>query len=169
MDIDYKIFLQNDNPDEAIFAILADYGNEKPEIIVNHIIQRIQTKNNTTLEQQKCYEQLRTLANLRNLQPLINLIMQSISQFFNKDIDPWYNEGHKKGHTDGLQKGIQKGIEQGIQEGRQEGRQEAVSEKNQQFTITLLQNTDFDNDKIATLVGVSVAYVTEIRTSLKNN
>jgi hypothetical protein len=45
LNIDYKIFLTG-KAEEAIFAILADYGNENPEIVVNHIIQKIRLFDN---------------------------------------------------------------------------------------------------------------------------
>ena len=51
----------------------------------------------------------------------------------------------------GKEKGLQEGIEQGIEKS-----QEA-------FIRSLLQNTDFDTAKIATLVGVSRQYVETVK------
>jgi predicted transposase/invertase (TIGR01784 family) len=57
-----------------------------------------------------------------------------------------------------------------IQKGRQEGvvlgRQEEANEKNREFTISLLNSTDFSDEKIANLVGVTIQYVSEIRNFL---
>ena len=44
-----------------------------------------------------------------------------------------------------------------------QGVEQAVSEKNLFFTISLIQNTDFDDAKIAMLVGVTVEYVKNLR------
>ena len=40
---------------------------------------------------------------------------------------------------------------------------QGVDEKNLTFTTSLIQNTDFDDAKIAMLVGVTVEYVKNLR------
>ena len=54
--------------------------------------------------------------------------------------------------------------------GRKEGREEGMAIKEREaknaFTENLLNQTDFSDEKIADLVGVDVAFVQEIRTSL---
>jgi len=64
----------------------------------------------------------------------------------------------KEGMEEGLEKGLEKGLEM--------GREEAAQEKNVAFVKSLLSNTDFDDEKIASLVGVNVAFVKEIKTLL---
>jgi predicted transposase/invertase (TIGR01784 family) len=53
------------------------------------------------------------------------------------------------------------------QEGKFEGKQEERSEANRQFTINLITNTDFSDEKIAMLVGVDVIWVAEISKGLE--
>ena len=56
-----------------------------------------------------------------------------------------------------------------IKDARQEGIEkgsEAVSEKDCQFTKSLLLSTNFDNAKIALLVGVTAEYVSNLRANL---
>ncbi|HMP92824.1 MAG TPA: hypothetical protein PKD90_08130, partial [Phnomibacter sp.] len=48
-------------------------------------------------------------------------------------------------------------------EGKLEGKLEARTEANRKFTIRLIKNTDFTDDKIALLVGVDAPWVAEIR------
>ncbi len=62
-----------------------------------------------------------------------------------------------------IDKGRQEGIEKGIEKGKQEG----ASEKEFQFTNSLLSSSDFDNAKIATLVGVSIEYVQNLRKKMQ--
>jgi hypothetical protein len=52
---------------------------------------------------------------------------------------------------------------EGKWEGKLEGKLEAQTEANRNFTISLITNTDFDDVKIAILVGVDAAWVAEIR------
>jgi predicted transposase YdaD len=55
---------------------------------------------------------------------------------------------------------------EGELKGKLEGKLETVSEKNRDFTTSLIVSTDFDNAKIAMLVGVSEEYVTDLRNEL---
>jgi hypothetical protein len=54
-----------------------------------------------------------------------------------------------------------------FKEGKLEGKLEERTEANRDFTTNLITNTDFSNEKIATLVGVDAAWVAEIRKGLK--
>ena len=60
-----------------------------------------------------------------------------------------------------LKKGEEKGIEIGAIEEKQKN--------NKSFTISLLISTDFNDEKIAALVGVEKTYVAELRTALQKN
>jgi predicted transposase YdaD len=51
--------------------------------------------------------------------------------------------------------------------GEAKGKLEERTEANRQFTINLIENTDFTDSKIAMLVGVDVAWVAEIRKQTK--
>lgn len=62
------------------------------------------------------------------------------------------------------------GREEGREQGREEGREEGMSIKEKEdkktFTVNLLTQTDFSDEKIALLVGINIEYVDEIRASL---
>ncbi len=55
----------------------------------------------------------------------------------------------------------------GEAKGEARGKLEERTEANREFTINLITNTDFDDAKIAQLVGVGEAWVAEIRKSLE--
>ncbi len=57
-------------------------------------------------------------------------------------------------------------IETAKWEGELKGKLEERTEANRDFTINLMTNTDFDDAKIAMLVGVDVAWVADIRKGL---
>jgi hypothetical protein len=61
--------------------------------------------------------------------------------------------------TKGIKKGEKRGIEKGIEKQRENS--------NISFTTSLIVSTDFDDVKIATLVGVSTEYVANLRNELK--
>jgi hypothetical protein len=66
-----------------------------------------------------------------------------------------------------LDRAEKRGIEIGRAEGKAEGRLETSYEKETLFVQGLLQGTDFDPEKIASLASVSVEFVEKIRRSLK--
>jgi len=71
------------------------------------------------------------------------------------------------GMEKGLAKGRKEGREKGREEGREEGRNEGREEERRLFVQNLLSNTDFDNEKIALLANLPLAYVMKMRSSKK--
>ena len=65
--------------------------------------------------------------------------------------------------TQGIEKGINLGIEKGIDLGIEKG----VSIKEKEFATSLIISTDFDDAKIALLVGVTEQYVIDLRSELQ--
>ena len=63
--------------------------------------------------------------------------------------------------------GIEIGTEKGIEIGREEGLTIKEQQKNNDFATSLIISTDFNDAKIATLVGVSAQYVLDLREALK--
>lgn len=96
---------------------------------------------------QKHFAQLRILAHLRNLRPLIDTLMDSLANHIRMENDPWFKKGRE--------------------EGQAKGREEATRQKDEQFVESLLKNTDFDAAKIARLAGVPMELVEEVRKRLK--
>jgi hypothetical protein len=76
-DIDYEGMIASQIPAEIILAILGNFGNKKPEIIIKAIAQRLKVVSKSDAELKKYIAQLNILARLRNLQ---GLITQTISK-----------------------------------------------------------------------------------------
>ena len=60
---------------------------------------------------------------------------------------------------EGLEEGMEKGMEEGLGKGMEEGRKQ----KDLTFATNLIISTDFDDDKIANLVGVNLSFVQHLR------
>ncbi len=138
-EIDYKSFLKTSDPEEIIFAILGDFHGENKSDVVQNIIKSLKSKVKSNKKLQKYIQQLEILSNLRNLQPEIIKQLSTMSIHFDIEKDLRF----------------QQGIEQGIE-------QQAEKDK-RIFVQSLLDNTDFDNQKIALIVGISVDYVAQMR------
>ncbi len=52
------------------------------------------------------------------------------------------------------------------QQGLQQGLQQGAEQRSQEFVKNLIQNTDFDDAKIASLAVVSVSFVRKVRADL---
>jgi flagellar biosynthesis/type III secretory pathway protein FliH len=96
------------------------------------------------------------LSNLRKLQPQIIKTIEDMSLNYDIQTDLRYLQGVEQGFEQGIEKGIEKGAEK------------AASEKDYQFAKSLILSTDFDNEKIAALVGVTIGYVVNLRVSLSS-
>ncbi|MEA5459299.1 hypothetical protein VB796_09635 [Arcicella sp. LKC2W] len=72
----------------------------------------------------------------------------------------------KEGRETGLKEGREEGRETGLQEGREEGMSIKEKEEKTKFTVNLLTQTDFSDEKIALLVGIDIEFVKETRALL---
>ena len=132
------MFLKSNIPEIVVFAILGDLGKTPPKDVAIAAAQRINALESGELRKKKFFKQLRIIANIRNLAPIIDKVMENITQYFVPERDPWY----KKGVT------------------------ETTDLKDRLFTSSLLLKTDFSVDKIANLVGVSTDYVEILKKEL---
>ncbi len=144
--IDYHIFLRSANPEEKIFAILANFGKEGAETAIKKIVTEIIQNTQGELERERRKKQLRVLAQLRNLAKANIDIMESVASFFKEENDIFYIVGEKRG----------------IEKGRKEEREE----KEVLFVKNLLAQTEFNDEKIAQVAGVTVAFVQRVKSSL---
>jgi predicted transposase/invertase (TIGR01784 family) len=136
--IDYHIFLRSDNPEEKMFAILADFGSDSAEMAITNIVTEITKSAKGDLERERRKKQLRILAQLRNLATVNIEVMERVSSFFKEENDIFYQVGEKRG----LEKG------------------KAL------FIKYLLTQTDYSSEKIAKEADVPVSFVENIRASL---
>ncbi len=145
-EIDYELFLQTNKAEEVVFAILSNFGADTPKTVIEKIIFQLDKTSNGELSFKKHINQLRILAQLRKLNLKIEEIMESILKYINIEDDVLF------------QKGIEKGIEKGLSL--------KEIEKNNAFVKNLLLNTDFDNNKIAQLAAVDLAFVDNLANQL---
>lgn len=149
--VDYHLLLSASNPEEKIYAILADFRGNDPRLVVNTIVKEVISSSKGELAQLKHIEQLRMLSNLRKLGPEIDITMESIAKWFKIENDPFYQKGQKEGIERGLEKGIERGMEK----------------KTLEVVKTLLLNTRHSVREIANLVNVSETFVRKVKRSLR--
>ena len=147
----YKIFQETNKPEDIVFSVLGSFDGKNDEEVAKDIIQRIGETAPTEIEKKKFFQQLILLSRLRNLQPLIENIMQNISHYIDAETDYFYLKGKEKGKEEGIEEGIEKGID---------------LERKTVVANLLLENT-FSVEKIANIANVSESFVIEIQKELK--
>lgn len=93
---DYHKFLSSNRPEEIIFGILGNFGQEQQEKAVLEILNRIDetSKDHSTFNRH--FQQLRILAKLRNLEPIIDKVMDSIAKYMKDENDILFIVGKKQ-------------------------------------------------------------------------
>lgn len=95
--VDYKTFLNSNQPEEVVLAILASFDKETPEIALKQIISRLEETTIGDLELKRYFKQLRILAQLRKLeQKLKDIVMDSIAKYIDEEKDVAFLVGFDK-------------------------------------------------------------------------
>jgi hypothetical protein len=92
-DINARLFLKSNVPEEMILAVLGNFKNESSSQIVYEVVKRIEQSKPQTLEKQKIFQQLLVLGRLRKLELNIQQVMDSISQYIKIEEDVLYLKG----------------------------------------------------------------------------
>lgn len=93
---DYHKFLNSNRPEEIIFGILGNFGKEQQEKAVLEILDRIDETSEDHSAFNRHFQQLRILAKLRNLEPIIDKVMDSIAKYMKDENDILFIVGKKQ-------------------------------------------------------------------------
>jgi hypothetical protein len=93
---DYHVFLNSDKPEEIILGILANFKDENPENALKQIITRVKETTEGDFSLKRYFNQLRVLAQLRNLELKLENAMDSIAELIKEERDVLYLRGQKK-------------------------------------------------------------------------
>lgn len=133
-ELSYKTFLSSKEPEEQILAVLGNFGTDDPTAVVQAVLEKIGKNNPGPITENKYYQQLRIIIQLRNLDEKIDKAMLEIKTFWKKERDTLYKWGKEDG--------IQKGIEQGEAKGRHEEALEIARElKKEGLTAEFIAKT----------------------------
>lgn len=94
--LDYHIFLNSDKPEEIILGILANFKGENPENALKQILVRIKETTKGDFLLNRYFNQLRVLAQLRNLELNLKNAMDSIAEYIKEERDVLYLRGQER-------------------------------------------------------------------------
>lgn len=139
-ELDYQIFLKSAKPEEIVLGILANFKQEEQEKVLKQIILRIEETVESDLSLKRYFQQLRILAQLRNLELTLKTAMESIVKYINEEKDVLYLRGRDK----------------------------ARQEEQTKFVSNLLHKLELTIEQIADIAGVSIDFVKEIKQKLSS-
>jgi hypothetical protein len=94
--LDYRLFLRSERPEEIILSILANFDSDSTDTALRQIIDRIEETSSGDFSLKRRFNQLRILAQLRNLDIKLKSAMDSIAQFISEERDVLYLRGQEK-------------------------------------------------------------------------
>ncbi len=136
--LDYHIFLNSNNPEEIILGILANFKGENPENALKQILVRVKETTKGDFSLNRYFNQLRVLAQLRNLELNLKNAMDSIAEFIKEERDVLYLRGQEK----------------------------ARQEEKTRFITFLIQEGSRTFDQIADIAGATVDFVKSVQRQL---
>ena len=141
-ELDYHIFLNSDKPEEIILGILANFKGENPENALKQIIRRIEETTKGDFSLKRYFNQLRVLAQLRNLELNLKNAMDSIAAYIKEERDVLFLRGLDKGEANARERELTK------------------------FVSNLLQKLNLPFEQIADIAGTTVDFVKSIHRQL---
>ncbi|MGX7687814.1 hypothetical protein ACWA1C_11665 [Flectobacillus roseus] len=140
--LDYHIFLNSDKPEEIILGILANFKGENPENALKQILVRIKETTKGEFSLNRYFNQLRVLAQLRNLELNLKNAMDSIAEYIKEERDVLFLRGLDKG--------------------------EAITREREltKFVTNLLQKLNLPFEQIADIAGTTVDFVKSVHEQL---
>jgi uncharacterized protein (DUF2164 family) len=153
IDIPYELLLESGEPQEAILAMLGNFHGEKPEKVIQKVVQTIAKNTENELDKQRHFQQLQVMGQLRNFEPIIDTIMESenLQEYVSIERTWFYKQGVKASNAK---------YEKLLSEAEQ--RQHDLEQKQERFIAALLLEDAKDKDKVALLVDVPLQTVEEV-------
>jgi hypothetical protein len=137
-ELDYHIFLNSVKPEEIILGILANFKGENTESAIRQILVRVKETTKGDFSLNRYFNQLRVLAQLRNLELNLKNAMDSIADYIKEERDVLYLRGQEK----------------------------ARQEEKTRFVTFLIQEGSRTFDQIADIAGANVDFVKSVQRQL---
>jgi uncharacterized protein (DUF2164 family) len=189
IDIPYKLFLESGKPEEAILAMLSNFQGEKPEKVLQQVVQTIVQNTENDLDKQKHLQQLQVMGQLRNFEQIIDKVMESesLQEYVSIERTWFYKQGVKAAEAKAEAKAanyekLLNAAEQRHKEDEEarrkdeEARRKEVEQREERLIASLLLNDAMAKERVAALADVplqkveeTIVKMTKTRTLLMTN
>ncbi len=146
-DINYKLFINSDYPEDVVFAILCNFKGDSSSDVIQTILERLKCLAADELCLRKYLKQLEVLSKLRNLQEQTIKTINNMALTYDLKTDLRYLAG----------------VEKGVRIGEVKG-----EERKQKEIIVEMIKDNLSIEVIAKYAKVSIDYVVRIVEEMKN-
>lgn len=150
--IPVETFLKSQIPEVVMLAILSDFGEQKPEAVIELVLKKLQQLSANQYKFQQLVNQLERLSNLRKLQPLTVKSLEAMPLTIEDVIGKIEND-----------RLYRKGLHQGREQGREEGQQQTA----EKFIMAMLVNGNYSLEEIAAISGEKVDAILAIKRKIE--
>ena len=157
-DQDSEHFLNSDNPDALVLAILCDPKSLEPNALVAHIIKELRRLHGDKLDNLR--DSLKMLDVLSGNRGLQDVVEETINMYIDEEKLGIYQAVKKKGEAIGIKKGEARGIKKGEARGEARGIKKGEARGLRKMVLRLL--TKLPPEQVADLSGMSLAEVEAI-------
>lgn len=99
-DLNYRLFLASEHPQEKLLAILGDFGRDDPVEVIKKIVSEVRSVSCSSFSEYQYLQQLRIMIQLRNLALEFDKVMKTVADFFREERDPFFIAGERKTKTE---------------------------------------------------------------------
>ena len=157
-DQDSEHFLNSDNPDALVLAILCDPKSIEPNALVAHIIKELRRLHGDKLDNLR--DSLKMLDVLSGNRGLQDVVEETINMYIDEEKLGIYQAVKKRGEAIGIKKGEARGIKKGEARGEARGIKKGEARGLRKMVLRLL--TKLPPEQVADLSGMSLAEVEAI-------
>ena len=171
-DQDSEHFLNSDNPDALVLAILCDPKSLEPNALVAHIIKELRRLHGDKLDNLR--DSLKMLDVLSGNRGLQDIVEETINMYIDEEKLGIYQAVKKRSEAIGIKKGeareargIKKGEARGIKKGEARGIKKGEARGLRQMVLRLLDK--LPPEQVADLSGMSLAEVEAIAAATQSS
>ena len=157
-DQDSEHFLNSNNPDALVLAILCDPKSLEPNALVAHIIKELRRLHGDKLDNLR--DSLKMLDVLSGNRGLQDVVEETINMYIDEEKLGIYQAVKKRGEAIGIKKGEARGIKKGEARGEARGIKKGEARGLRKMVLRLL--TKLPPEQVADLSGMSLAEVEAI-------
>ena len=165
--MDVNEFLQSENLELMMMAILANFGERDPKGVIQEIIDNVLKSDRNEEEKGRIIQQLTVIGKIRKLGREIKNVLDNMPLTIDISDTWFFQKGEEKGEKRGLAKGEKLGIAKGEKLGLAKGEKLGIAKSKVNFATNMLKAGELSLENIAEYSGLTLAEVIAIRDKME--
>lgn len=160
--MDADQFLRSEIPEEIILAILGDFGDRSPLVVIRLILSRLKQVEPEAGNLGRVIQQLGILSRIPNLEDTYTQAIEEMPITIDIKKDVLYLRGMKEGEKLGEERGEKRGEKRGEERGEMRG----IKKNSEEVALKMLRAGSFTDEMICHISGVSETRLQELKEQL---